>query len=293
MLMTASQKNKVLGFIGVNFLWVALVGLGMHLTNNPPSTETGLQIISYLYMPAPAIFTLIFERFRWREIADKYGLSFKRWELKKTILWATSFYSIFTLFYLVLTLVLGNWLRVPGVGHQIITNEEFLKVYDLKSLPLGNNIHLLYLISFLNSIFVGMTVNFLFAMGEELAWRGYLWRELKSIGHHKANLCLGVIWGLWHAPIILQGYNFPGQPILGVGYMILSTVPLTFMLTSSVEKFKTIIAATLFHGYLNATAYLAAAIVDHQAPLGTVVGLVSIVSMLGAWTIVNWMLRKY
>lgn len=52
---------------------------------------------------------------------------------------------------------------------------------------------------------------------EELMWRGYLLDALTDrFGQRVATMCSALIWGLWHAPMVLiLGWAFPGQPILG------------------------------------------------------------------------------
>lgn len=63
-------------------------------------------------------------------------------------------------------------------------------------------------------------LNLLPALGEELGWRGWLLPKLLPLGVVPAILVSGVIWGLWHAPLILLGYNYPGVPgWLGVTMM--------------------------------------------------------------------------
>ena len=54
------------------------------------------------------------------------------------------------------------------------------------------------------------------AFGEEWGWRGYLLPQLAPLGQWRALLISGVIWGLWHAPLILLGGNYPGRPLLGI-----------------------------------------------------------------------------
>lgn len=66
--------------------------------------------------------------------------------------------------------------------------------------------------------------NMLFTLGEELGWRGFLLPHLMPLGQWKAILVSGVIWGFWHAPVIMQGHNYPGYPILGVFMMIVFCV---------------------------------------------------------------------
>lgn len=55
-------------------------------------------------------------------------------------------------------------------------------------------------------------INLIPALGEELGWRGWLLPKLMPLGTLPALLVMGVIWGLWHAPLILLGYNYPDAP---------------------------------------------------------------------------------
>jgi membrane protease YdiL (CAAX protease family) len=64
-------------------------------------------------------------------------------------------------------------------------------------------------------------INVIPALGEELVWRGWLLPKLMPLGAIPAILVSGVIWGLWHAPLILLGYNYPGAPgWLGLSAMV-------------------------------------------------------------------------
>jgi uncharacterized protein len=282
--------TTVFRFITANFLWVMSIGTLMFMTKNTIETEAGLTIVAFLYMPAPMVFTLLFERFRWRTIVRHYGLSFRRWQLRKSVPWAVTFYALFTLLYLAATIILGNGLKFPGMGHLIFDRLEFLKMTGATSLPLTDNLSLLYLITFFNSIFVGLTLNALFAFGEELGWRGYLWQQLgqfESLSETQRKLILGTVWGLWHAPLILQGYNFPGQPIAGIGYMVLFCIALTFILTDFTDRYNTVLVAAFIHGMINATQYLSVIVTDAHAPIGSILGVVSAISMVAAWKIIS------
>jgi membrane protease YdiL (CAAX protease family) len=55
-------------------------------------------------------------------------------------------------------------------------------------------------------------INLVPALGEELGWRGWMLPKLMPLGAVPAILISGVVWGLWHAPLILLGYNYPGVP---------------------------------------------------------------------------------
>jgi len=47
--------------------------------------------------------------------------------------------------------------------------------------------------------------------GEEFGWRGYLQLRLFGTRPTLAAIATGIIWGLWHLPIILRGYEFRGD----------------------------------------------------------------------------------
>ena len=51
------------------------------------------------------------------------------------------------------------------------------------------------------------------ALGEEYGWRGYLLPRLLPLGEIRATLLLGMIWGIWHLPVLLIGLNYPSQPL--------------------------------------------------------------------------------
>ena len=98
--------------------------------------------------------------------------------------------------------------------------------------------------------------NTLFALGEELGWRGYLLPKLLPLGQIPAIILSGLIWGIWHAPAILMGHNYPGYPILGVGMMMVFTILTGVFFSWLYLKTKSPWAPALSHGTLNAVASL-------------------------------------
>lgn len=62
---------------------------------------------------------------------------------------------------------------------------------------------------------LGYPVTVLLVLGEEIGWRGYLQEKMiDGFGAFKGIILLGLVWGLWHMPIALQGYNFPDHPYI-------------------------------------------------------------------------------
>jgi len=84
--------------------------------------------------------------------------------------------------------------------------------------------------------------------GEEYGWRVYLQDRLfPLLGSYKGVLILGIIWGLWHVPLILIGLNYPGQPVLGIVLMIVSTILLGIILSYAVLKTGSVWIAVILH----------------------------------------------
>jgi uncharacterized protein len=65
---------------------------------------------------------------------------------------------------------------------------------------------------------------FLF-LGEEFGWRAYLLPKLMPLGPRKAVLLVGAIWGVFHWPAILMGYEYGfgywGAPVTGLLLFVL------------------------------------------------------------------------
>jgi membrane protease YdiL (CAAX protease family) len=89
------------------------------------------------------------------------------------------------------------------------------------------------------------------AFGEEYGWRGYLQTELTRLGRVRGVFLLGVIWGIWHWPVIWMGYNYPGQPILGSIAMVVMCIILAYFLAYAVFKSKGVWTAAYLHALNN------------------------------------------
>ncbi|MEV2219892.1 type II CAAX endopeptidase family protein [Nocardia vinacea] len=62
----------------------------------------------------------------------------------------------------------------------------------------------------LESLAANVLGTVLFALGEEIGWRGWLLPQLaRRFGLASGLLITGVVWALWHAPLTLLGYNYP------------------------------------------------------------------------------------
>lgn len=113
------------------------------------------------------------------------------------------------------------------------------------------------IVALLQGLLAGVTINAVMAFGEEAGWRGILLRELTGSSFWGASLFTGAVWGLWHAPLIIQGYNFPAHPVAGVFMMIGWCCLLAPIITYIRLRTGSIVAAAVAHGTLNGTAGVA------------------------------------
>ena len=108
----------------------------------------------------------------------------------------------------------------------------------------------------LSGLFAGATINAIFAFGEEYGWRNYLVAALKEKKFAFAAIFIGIVWGIWHFPLILLGHNYPQHPVAGVFMMVILSVLLSFVELYFVLKAKSVYPAAIFHGTINAVAGL-------------------------------------
>jgi len=96
-------------------------------------------------------------------------------------------------------------------------------------------------------------LNAVVATGEEFAWRGLLQPLLTDqFGLFKGITILGFIWSIWHLPALLNGYNYPDNPILG-GFILfpIKLIAISYFYAWLTLKSKSFIPASIAHGALN------------------------------------------
>ncbi|MCM1011319.1 MULTISPECIES: CPBP family intramembrane glutamic endopeptidase [unclassified Brevibacterium] len=116
-------------------------------------------------------------------------------------------------------------------------------------------------------IVVNTGANVLFAFGEEVGWRGWLITSLRPLGTWPALIIIGVVWGLWHAPLILLGYNFARPDLLGLALMVGGCVMVGILLGWLRLRTGSVWPAVTAHAALNASAgMLLGLVIDASSP---------------------------
>ena len=151
----------------------------------------------------------------------------------------------------IIFVILGITLLMPGANWN--TDSETMQT-AISQMPAGLGVWGVIAITIVSGLFAGITVNALFAFGEEIAWRGYLIKLFQGKKFLTTALWIGIIWGLWHAPIILNGHNYPQHPVAGIFMMIAVCLSMTPALMYFRMKSGSVIVAAIMHGTFNATA---------------------------------------
>lgn len=126
--------------------------------------------------------------------------------------------------------------------------------------PTAANLWTIVLLQVIQGLLLAPLVNGWATFGEEFGWRGYLQPRLLPLGGRKAMLAMGLIWGVWHWPIILMGHNYgldyPGFPFLGLLAMVWFTFTLGTFLGWLTLKAGSVWPAVFGHAATNGMAGL-------------------------------------
>lgn len=292
-LIKKEHRNKVLITL---FVLTALAGGGYWAviavtSGSAPLVALALRLayVAILYMPVP-LYTLLISRYVLSvPVLFRALLSLKQITAKKYALVAGLFLAWVVL--MVGSVVILGWLWPETFGHLATTNEHL--VYNLEKL-IGTSVDtstmnmpptplVMLPLGIVGALMAGLTVNAIFAMTEEIMWRGYLAQAFAGLSFCKKYATIGVLWGLWHIPLIALGYNYgaanalPGV-VLFVGFCVVMSLVLGFV----VERTRSVWLAAVLHGTFNGFSQVMLLLVVGGSSLlaSSAVGVVSLLAWL-------------
>jgi hypothetical protein len=227
--------------------FAVLVVPGVRLDQNPPPWTRAV-LAGVMWMPAISAF--IVRRWITREGFASAGLRLGTWRAYLTIWFAIPL--LFAAIYLI-TWLLGLG-RMDLELRQFMTQAQALAASSGRAFPAPSP-GLILLILFVASVTVGPVINALFAFGEEFGWTGYLVVKLLPLGKWTTAILYGLIWGLWHAPIIALGHDYPGHPWAGIAFMCPLMIAVGFSQLALRLRYGSIFLTTFLHACLNAQLF--------------------------------------
>lgn len=241
------MKKKIIVFILLAFLPMMGVGAFLHFSgssvsraaDNPAAALTAF-LLSAASMLIPLLAVILTQLIFKEPVLKGLGISsrFNRW-----------WWIGWLLMPVIALAVLGMSLLLPGT-HWTTESETIQE--SLKQLPPGMGPWTIFAVTLVSGLLAGATINAVFAFGEEIAWRGFLVKTFRGKKFLTVSLLIGVIWGFWHFPLILNGHNYPEHPVAGVFMMVLMCVVLTPLLLYFRQKSGSVIVPAVMHGTFNA-----------------------------------------
>jgi uncharacterized protein len=278
-------------FYGLALGWVSLIAAALFLTGQRdlsgaagPTIVT--TVLALLYMPAPLVAALVVERLDRSPALIRTAFTGFRRALPKMLLVAVIVVPATLLTMIGATWLAGNVLGITGPG-SVLFGQADLVANALTLLPAQNADQVAKLsagippmwalvgLALGGALVAGFTINGLFAFGEEYGWRGWLADELRPLGAFWANVITGVLWGLWHAPLILLGFNYGAYGRIGTAFMVALCIPFSFLLWRAREVTGSLLAPAVLHGAFNGFAgVFLVLLVDTNPLIAAPVGLI-------------------
>jgi uncharacterized protein len=250
------RPARVLSFVCLTY-GLSLLLYGVYRAAGGRWNTLGSMAMAVVYMYMPALSTVILHRWVFREpVVGPLGVSFR---LNRFWLHAWLLPPLLAIAAFGVSLLMPGTSYSPGMDGLFARIEGLVppeKMSEVRRQMAALPVHPVAL-AFFQALGAGPTINAVAAFGEELGWRGFLHRELAPLGFLRSSAIIGVVWGLWHAPLILEGHNYPQHPALGVAMMTVFCVLLAPLLAAARIHGKSVIAAAVMHGSINATAGLA------------------------------------
>ena len=196
------------------------------------------EINQIIYLPSIAglILLVVLRIVGGKDSFSKAGLGFG-----KPIYWML--FGLAILFYSGLHPLL-NWLFKLG-------SPMDASILSAQAAMTGASPTLVLISGVINTLLIGPFLGLIVTFGEEYGWRGYLQPALSKKNRIWGVLLVGVIWGIWHWPVILMGYNYPGHPLLGCGLFVIYCIGLAIFLGYSVYKSGGVWIAAFLHALFN------------------------------------------
>lgn len=233
-----SQNRKaIITFLLINF-GLSSIFYFLIIHTGKLGSGFGLYVTGIMWCPATAaiITSLILKR----------KIALLGWQ------WGETRYQIRS--YLIpLCYALIAYLIIWLVGWGKFYNDEFVKQvaasFGFEKLPEALTIVLYFILMGI----IGMPGSIATALGEEIGWRGFLVPELyKNMGYTKTSLLTGVIWSVWHYPILLfADYNSGTPAWYGLTCFTVMVISISFIFTWFRIKSNSLWTAVLLHASHN------------------------------------------
>lgn len=225
--------------------------MAFFLMNNGGLSNPAASIIFSVMMLIPAFSVIVSQFFTKEGIKNKYlKLNFRENAGKYLV-------SYFLMQILIILGAVAFFCVFPKNFDRSLTSLSDMILQETGTRPSTSNLYSLMAVQLSFAFISGPIVNILFAFGEEYGWRGYLFPHLSEyMSPLSSAFITGIIWGLWHAPMIVMGYNYGTEykffPITGIFAMIIFCISVGIIFSYFTYKTESIFPSVLMHSAINA-----------------------------------------
>jgi membrane protease YdiL (CAAX protease family) len=252
---TKLDTRRIVIFLGFTFsiAWITglIISLNGGLVNSPqiaPGVTLALILMATAYMWAPAlgnILTRLVTREGWKDMGLRPNFK-KGWRF-----WLVGWF-------------LPVLMTLPGAALFFVLFPQYFDaslpyIRQLMAASPSSMSSLspwtLVIVQLAQGVLIAPLINSVFTFGEEFGWRAYLLPKLMPLGGRKATLLIGLIWGIWHWPVIFMGYeygfSYPGYPWVGPLLFIWVTFGLGVFLGWLTLRSRSVWPAVIAHAAVN------------------------------------------
>ncbi|MER6172111.1 CPBP family intramembrane glutamic endopeptidase [Streptosporangium sp. NPDC001681] len=190
----------------------------------------------------------------WREWAGRTGLWMGERRGRTLALVALAWFGTPLLVVVAIALSAALGLLSVDLWGLSLFRENLAAASPGRSLPVEPGV--LAAVQVVSILLVAPLINSIAAFGEEWGWRGWLLPRLMTLGTWRALLVSGLIWGVWHFPLTLRGYNYPELGAWAAPMFIVFCVVFGALLGWLRLYSGSVWPAVVGHGSLNASAGL-------------------------------------
>lgn len=228
-----TDKKQLLTFI-VLLALLSIIFYLIHFIN--PSKKIGFIGLGIMWAPGVAA---IVTRLIFQKNLRQLGWSWNKWH----------YHIISYILPFFLGLIIYSVVWLTGLGE--FSPEQFTTNLNRKLLGLENPLS--FSLSFLIMSTMWMLIGCIYALGEEIGWRGFLVPELSKLtGYFNTSLIIGLLWAVWHIPgILFMGYNSGTQSWYSILFFTIMITSMSFIMTWLRLKSGSLWTAVILHGSHN------------------------------------------
>ncbi|MEV4108898.1 CPBP family intramembrane glutamic endopeptidase [Nonomuraea sp. NPDC049695] len=271
------MKRPLLIFIVLAFGLSWAVALPLWLGRGLASPQLTLVATIMMFTPTAGVLgAWAVSRTPFREWARQTGLTFGDRKKRTAVLLLTAWLGV----PLLTLLAMGLSAAVGAVSLDLDHFSLLRSALGARSAQTPADLGTVAVLQIVVAVVAGPALNAIPALGEEWGWRGWLLPRLVSSNGMFAGLVFtGAIWGVWHAPLTLLGYNYPRlgswAALFFIGFCVLFGMVIGWLRLRTGSVWPSVVA----HGSLNAVAGPVLLFGDAAAPPNEV--LVGVTGLVG------------